>query len=235
MATRKPVQFTIAGRPLDLSDAVKGLDTYPRETIRYYDLGPASAPDEITPLDIGRLVIIEVGFERDAELLMLERGGTAPWHAVSMGHRLEEASPNSALYRRATLLYEHFRQRGNRKSKIHGVQDAKISKLMHMKRPGFFPILDSRVTKLYSDQARDAYAAQSASFRRDHPTYDRLYWEAIRLDLVTDSNRAALATLRSRLQGQIDSDQSRAEDAAYYGQLLILTDLRLLDILSWLL
>ena len=97
-----------------------------------------------------------------------------------------------------------------------GVSGAKISKVLHLKRPALFPILDSHLLKTYRRSARQA--------ARRHPErgYRCMYWAAIRDDLRR--NRTAIAELKAACQDD-PRDQVR--------RLSRLTDLRVLDILTW--
>ncbi|WAL49622.1 DUF6308 family protein (plasmid) [Rhodococcus pyridinivorans] len=57
------------------------------------------------------------------------------------------------LYDGAEALYEHFRTAAPRHIGV-----AKISKVFHLKRPGWFPILKSKVMAFYRPHARAAAA-----------------------------------------------------------------------------
>jgi hypothetical protein len=88
-------------------------------------------------------------------------------------------------------------------------------------RPGFIPILDSRLLALYRRPAR---AAARALAGVDRPSPRRAYWAAIRHDLLLAGD--ALAQLRSHMQNS-DSEGMLAQAAER------LSDVRLLDILAW--
>lgn len=95
---------------------------------------------------------------------------------------------------------------------------AKISKVLHLKRPGLFPILDSKVMAVYRTQARAAAALYPHRGRR------ALFWAAIRDDLCANLDSGALPLFRSRLA------QSETE---HVRRIAGLTDVRLLDLLTW--
>lgn len=109
------------------------------------------------------------------------------------------------------LLYTHFRS-----SSPRGIGGAKVSKVLHLKRPAAFPILDSHLLKTY------AVSARRQSRRHTARESKRLYWAAIRNDLI--QNTPELAVLRQQLSEDSDHDVQA---------LARLTDLRLMDICSW--
>ncbi|RSM53681.1 hypothetical protein DMB66_38400 [Actinoplanes sp. ATCC 53533] len=94
----------------------------------------------------------------------------------------------------------------------------KVSKVLHLKRPHLFPILDSRVTRAYRKPAEEAAALHPGRGHR------RMYWAAVRNDVVAPANASALASLRGLLRGDADE---RVRQVAQ------LSDVRLLDILTW--
>jgi hypothetical protein len=90
------------------------------------------------------------------------------------------------------------------------------SKVLHLKRPTQFPILDSRLVKIYRVPAARAAATYTS---REHK---RMYWAAIRTDLERSGD--GLAELRQRLAGH---------PTARVQALRAVSDLRLLDMLTW--
>lgn|GEM_PF-3613479 len=66
----------------------------------------------------------------------------------------------------------------------------------------------------------------NASVRPKHevPGADRLYWAAIRTDLIRTSNREALGSLRTMLGSNISAERR---------PLASLSSVRLLDMLAW--
>jgi hypothetical protein len=112
-------------------------------------------------------------------------------------------------YDAAVGLYDHFR-------KISGIGPAKASKLLHLKRPAFTPILDQITLAAYRERAQRA-ARQSARFE-----VKTMYWAAIRSDLL--ANGKALASLRAAIGSDDDTHLRRVAD---------LTDLRIVDIIVW--
>jgi hypothetical protein len=108
-------------------------------------------------------------------------------------------------------LYDHFA-----KAKPKGVNVAKISKVLHLKRPAQFPILDSRLVKTYRKPAARAAATYA------NRVYKQMYWAAIRSDLERSAD--GLTALRSRMA---------AHPAKKVQALQAVSDLRLHDILTW--
>lgn len=84
---------------------------------------------------------------------------------------------------------------------------AKRSKLLHIKRPWLIPIKDTHVDAVYRQRVKDLGGS---------------WWEAVRRDLVDGA--ADLAWLSTKLR---DDDDARVRRAGK------LTELRLLDIITW--
>ena len=116
------------------------------------------------------------------------------------------------MYDQLENLYRHFKDAAPR-----SVAVAKISKVLHVKRPAAYPVLDRRITAIYSDTA--------AAAAREYPTrgYRRAFWAAIRTDLIANTESGAFGVLRKSF-----------EDAPGLREgLTSVTDLRLLDMLTW--
>lgn len=99
-------------------------------------------------------------------------------------------------------------------TKVPSVNLAKASKILHFKRPHLYPILDSRLAKLYRESATQA--AQEYPDLRSRT----MYWAAVRNDVIL--NEVPLHMLRGDL-ASVESPFRMDE----------LTDVRILDILSW--
>ena len=93
-----------------------------------------------------------------------------------------------------------------------------LSKVLHLKRPGLFPVRDSKVMAFYRHHARAAAA------RYPHRGRRKMFWAAIRDDVCTNLDSGALPLFRRRL-AQSESEQVR--------RIASLTDVRLLDLLTW--
>lgn len=92
--------------------------------------------------------------------------------------------------------------------------------MLHIKRPGLFPILDFQLRTTYRLQAHAAAARHNTS--RDPVRF--AFWAAVRQDLHLPANITALAELRRDLRAQTDP---LARSVAGLG------DVRLLDLLTW--
>lgn len=121
------------------------------------------------------------------------------------------------LYDHASELYEHFRGAAPK-----GVKIAKVHKVLHLMRPGMFPILDSRLAELYRTSARDA-ASKLRDCRLDLPLSRHAYWAAIRRDLLEALPAIEVIRRVFRESGHDVVARAVAE----------LTDLRILDMLAW--
>jgi hypothetical protein len=201
--------LVVAAHYVSVEEARAKLGAYLRRgTVRRYDLGedyePSSA-DALSIDDVRRTWWVRSRIARRDREAWVELGRTAPWHLVPRTRRLHD---DEAQLDRALALFIHFLgpQRGI----------ARVSKVLHLKRSAFFPIVDSRIGALYFPRvgARLSRATLPA------------YWAAIRDDLLKPSNVEALATLRIWIGDRSDSEER-------YAQLRPLSDLRLLDIASW--
>lgn len=207
--------ITLAGRRrIDLDTAASIVDSYPLTTLRLYDGLGASDDPRFTPTDIGRLIVIEPLNQRVAVRLL---EATVDWSLLTPGAALVTADPDGPVYAAAAQLYGEV-------ADITGVGPAIASKVLHLKRPHFFPLLDSVVRDLYHDAAAHAYAA-SQVWQAQRPDWRHLHWAAIRSDLLDTGNREGLRELRDRLLAPPTSEQRQRAAA--------LSDVRLLDILAW--
>lgn len=177
----------LAGRRLSVEWAREALSSYPPTTVICYDLGgdPEGSPapsDGLTLVDFGRAVLIDAGISGAEAAGLLEAARSSQedglWSAVTMEARLEDADPleRGGLYDRANVLYEHLRA-------ITGVGQTKASKLLHLKRPWLYPIVDSKVRELYDEPAREAARVNP---RAGEEGWSRVYWDPIREDLLTN-------------------------------------------------
>jgi hypothetical protein len=200
-----------------VQDPLQALRNYAArtKTVSQFDLAGTGDPEVLTAEEIARTRIISSRISRREASWLLQRSINAPWSHVPADADLRLADParRNELYDAMTQLYNHFRHEAPR-----GVATAKVSKVLHLKRPALFPLLDSHVTRVYRKPAR-AHA-------RLHPDRcaSHLYWAAIRSDLIAASDGGILDELRQQL----------ADDSATAVRKLgNLTDLRLLDICAW--
>lgn len=147
----------------------------------------------------------------------VETSATAPW--ISAAADLANADPEGTLFVAMTDLYWHFAE-----SSPKGVSFAKISKVLHLKQPSLFPILDSHIAR--------SYAAAAKMLRTEYPHFGwrRRTWLAVRHDLLTARASGALDELRLRLRSYESDDITKQQEVRLLDGL---TDLRLLDILDW--
>lgn len=101
---------------------------------------------------------------------------------------------------------------------------AKISKVLHLKLPGLFRILDSHVARCYAPAAK--------ILRRDYPQlgWRRRTWIAVRNDLLEVRASGGLEELRRQIRSYESDDINKQQAVRLLDGL---TDLRLLDILVW--
>lgn len=193
--------------------------SYPR-TIREYDLGERGDPYHLTADQAWRSRIINSRLTRSEcqELVARAAAPGCPWRDIPEDAALSEADPaaQGGAFDKVAGLYWHFTY----PERIHGVRVAKVHKILHIKRPALYPILDDRVRDLYRDHAV-AWVGELGRLEvsiEDSPPY----WAAIRQDLVC--NEARLGAYRRELAA--DGDETVALMAE-------LTDLRLQDIVAW--
>ena len=142
---------------MKLSDATLLVEMYAREhaaTIRFYDF--CGEPDEVRPAtgpisltDIGRMAIVNAELTA-ADVAYLLSLNDVPWSSVPPTARLDDANPDDpdGLYVAMRSLW------GKIRVKKSGIGPAKASKLLHIKRPFAFPILDRDVTNTYTKRYR---------------------------------------------------------------------------------
>lgn len=180
-------------------------------TVREYDLDPGDCgPNQVCNAEVRRTRRIASRISNRQGEEMLRTLAEAAWDGLPRSAVLADADPGArgGLYDAMSAVYVPLLQ-------IPGVGAAKASKLLHLKRPALFPILDSKLMRLYREPASRA--------ARRHPERGarRLYWAAIRDDVLR--NRDELEQVRGEL---------RAEEGLV-GQMAGLSDVRLLDILAW--
>jgi Family of unknown function (DUF6308) len=204
-------EIVIAGRVLSIDECIDKLRRYPRRTLSRYDQTGAGAPNGLTRDEIVRTRAVSSRISDVEVAWFLDRAKDAPWPTPEADD-LRQADPSIAdgPYDELVSLYNHFSARAPR-----GIAMAKISKVLHVKRPAAYPILDKRITSIYRD------AAAQAARRYPQRGYRRAYWAAIRDDLI--ANTCALGVLRVALADAFDTGKD----------LTSTTDLRLLDMLTW--
>lgn len=213
-----PDRIIIAGSAQSIDAAMARLVAYPRKTPLIYDYPGPGEPDQITTAEIKRTRQIRSRISRAEEDYFTRSAETAPW--LPMDSDLGSANPaGGGLFERMSSLYSHFADEAPK-----GISIGKISKVLHLKRPQSFPIVDSRV--------REAYRAEVRASRRGHPHLGRRRraWVVIREDLLTARSSGVLNRLRERLVDFTDEDEGTQSRVRRLNEV---TDLRLLDMLTW--
>jgi hypothetical protein len=205
---------SVAGQ--EIADPIWVLRVYCQRqgrALRAYDLARSGAPDTVSLEDVVRTRVIASRISHKEAAWFIERAVQAPWSVVPCHARLVDADPMvvGGAYDDALALYNHFADAAPVQ-----VRGGKIHKLLHLKRPHLYPILDSRLRHTYRAKARLA-SVQLAQHGR---LKGSAYWAAIREDLL--ANASSLCQLREQF----------ARDSEL-GLLVGLSDLRLLDILAW--
>ncbi|MCU1456153.1 MAG: hypothetical protein JWL73_245 [Actinomycetia bacterium] len=174
-------------------------------TIEHYDLA-GSAASEVAPStgpislsDLGRMVFISARLSGDDAAALISH--TIDWSGIEPEARLEDADPDASdgLYAAMSRVWAQC-------TAISGIKRAKASKLLHLKRPFAFPILDRDVRGTYKNRISGSGGV----------------WRPVREDLI--AGREALEGLRRDLA---TSDEQLHRNAAR------LPTIRLLDILAW--
>ncbi|MBM0255478.1 DUF6308 family protein [Micromonospora sp. 4G55] len=215
------LSIDVAGRPVEDPLAVFAAYCHRHgRTIRAYDWLAGTHP-VLTPelIKVTRSPWMGSRISREQEYHLLRLSETAPWDDVPVHAHLRDADPmrDDGLYNRALGLYRHFLQ-----DRPRALGHAKVSKALHLVRPGLFLILDSALLKRYR-QAAEVAARDLAQAGSRHAPPRRAYWAAYRQDVVRAADGLA---------------QLRAAASAHHDPLVVeaagrLSDVRLLDILAW--
>ena len=114
-------------------------------------------------------------------------------------------------------LYDAAQQLTGLLRSVKGVGWTTAYKVLHIKRPSLFPLLDARL--------RQTYRQAEAEWRTDHPSVrpgGRNFWAVIRADVIDPFNRSSLERSRETFRRE-----------SPLRPLTGLSDVRLLDILAW--
>jgi Family of unknown function (DUF6308) len=208
------VPVSVAGQEVaDPLGVLRGYLQRHGKTLRAYDLAGLGNPDILSFGEVVRTRVMASRISHREAAWFVERAALAPWSAVPEHARLADADPMVAggAYDDALALYDHFAA-----ATPVRVRGGKLHKVLHLKRPHLYPILDSQLRRTYRTKARMA----GAQLTRNGRPSGRAYWAAIREDLL--ANARALCQLRDQL---VEDSELRA--------LAGLSELRLLDILAW--
>ena len=205
-------------------DALMG--RYPPLTLTYYDAGPKSPRDRVTVEDLGRVLIFG-GFRGwKSATAILEAGESAPWTEVPADLRLADhadLSPSEWLQlpdvKGAYRLFSHLAG-----YERNAQREAGTSKLLHLKWPHFFPIIDGKIRTRFGHDA--AAFQRHISSRQSASTL--AFWLWFRSGLTQKGNEEALTALQGQLGAQIGA---ATEESPQLGGL---TRLRLYDAIVWL-
>ncbi len=185
-------------------------------TVLQYDLGTSVPTNQITTAEISRTraVSSRVSDQEGQQLIHTCNQVALILAGIPPAAHIRDAGPavHGGLFDQALAVFNQLL--------APGIRYAKVSKILHLKRPHLFPILDSHLTKAYRKTATQAVL----HFQTQRPGYRRLYWAAIRGDVIAGSNVLSLAVLRGLIQQDVDARVRR---------LASLSDLRLFDILTW--
>jgi len=157
-------------------------------TLRRYDLPGPGDPQSLAAGEVTRTRLINSRISnRQRDCLLALADQPALWRSVPAEAILADADPQErgGLYDACLALFDHFMQ-----VRSTGISTGKTSKVLHVKRPALFPILDSRVRRAYRRRARAA-AAQHNSCRQ--PAVRYAYWAAIREDVTSSGKRGCTA------------------------------------------
>ncbi|MCL4544747.1 MAG: DUF6308 family protein [Chloroflexi bacterium] len=204
--------FSFAGGKLrvPLPLAVELVTAFPQATLERYDFAGGGGWNGVDGSDIGRLIASGmVGFATRVADALVAAGTDAPWQGLPIDARLEDATPGSALQTAGVALHDYF-------DACPGVGWGIASKLLHLKRPAFFPIVDSEVERLYRLEAGKLAGVA-------YPPVQS-YWQAIRNDLLAPDQQAAVEAMRLKLAASPDPGVQRRA---------ALSVLRLCDLLIW--
>ena len=203
----------IAGR--EVADPMTIWADYARHqhrALERYDFPGVGEAGVLTPDEVwrSRAIRSRVTYVERQELpgLWLTAGGAD----LPSDARIHDADPleRGALYDRAQDVAKQFVAR-------RGVRYTKAYKVLHIKRPHLFPVLDARLRRLYADVERE-YRRQNKALLPDDGFN---YWGVIRSDVV--DNEKALEEYREQLKAGSD----------LLPRMATLSDVRLLDIISW--
>lgn len=209
--TKSDVTVAIADKSLTIEQALAAFGRYRLKTVHRYDLTGLGDPYVITPEEVVRTRAVSSRLSNREAAWMVARSQNAPWPLPDADLADADPSVRHGLYDQMNSCYEHFYS-----DRPRNVGIGKISKVLHIKRPKLFPILDSEVTACYKS------AAGRAAMNYPERGYKVMFWAAIRDDLIANRESGTLAALRDGL--------THTPELRIYADL---TDLRLLDILTW--
>ncbi len=201
----------VAGEPVATETVKKSIRGYAvRGTIDHYDgVGiPPSHSNGIVESDLRRTWWVRARIFDAHHAEWIQLGASAPWDLLPAAAHLGDDGDAPDIITGACTLYDHF-WGPQRKA-------ARVSKVLHLKRPHFYPVLDAVVWRLYWPRAI-RHLEQTGGHKA------AAIWLAVREDLVHPQTQSAIADLRAWA-----GDEGGAMEAV--GKL---SDVRLLDIVAW--
>lgn len=212
------IEITVAGRTVE--DALSELEGYAKKhgrTLERYDLAEHSQ-GELTEGMVTATRVIASRISNAQRTSLVQIVNDVDWTHVPVGSLLKSADPiiEGGLFDAAIAVFDSVKERAPK-----GVRTGKISKVLHLMRPGLFPILDTRIRALYRSEASSAAVAIKKV--RPELDYKKTYWGAIRNDVIT--NETALAELRRQA--------AQSENPLVKRTAAQISDVRMLDLLAW--
>ncbi|MPV36712.1 DUF6308 family protein [Georgenia subflava] len=211
--------LNIAGTTWTVNASLKRFAGYPRKTPIRFDYPLRGEHGVISNEDIARTHAVSSRISHAERDYFIDRAADAPW--IAQEADLADADPNErgGLFDAMTDLFWHFEEHAP-----SGVAFAKISKVLHLKHPAAFPIIDKRV--------KAAYRPAAKALNETHPElgWRRRTWIAVRRDLISARANGAMSELRTAVKNYESDDVAKRHRVRKMAQL---TDLRLLDILTW--
>ncbi|WP_446210358.1 DUF6308 family protein [Micromonospora sp. IBSANI012] len=189
------------------------------ETVRAYDLGGQGDAFILTAEEVTRTTKMNSRIsESERDWFVRRAAACGPlWRTVPPDARLADADPSvrGGLYDDMLALFDYFDSAGE-----PGIGYGKISKVLHLKRPNLYPILDSKLRDAY----REAAAAAADRYQQHRPGVRWSFWTTVRDDVLNPANVEALKAVRTKMHAHENELVRRAAG---------LSDVRLLDILAW--
>lgn len=224
------MKIRLGGDETTVESAVDWLSRcYPKPTVRYYDGGGPSSRNSVELADLGRMVVFAAQLKFDQGVHYLDRGASrdAPWPEGDTDWQLADPAatpfPSAPTVDDASKLFEHFRT-------SRGGNTAQISKLLHLKWPDFFPVVDRAMRHQYLFAATAIHSKFFGEEDNEWATWAKAYWAAFRDDLI--ANERSLEVLRTDLRNNATRLED-PDDRDHCERLSRLSSLRLQDALAW--
>lgn len=202
--------------------------TYPVSTLRRYDAPTEGEHGQVTDELVRRTRSLASRISLAQQAWFVERAQSLDLGEIHQIRDLTQLLTDKSAWEAADHVYSHFMSEAPK-----GVSFAKVHKVVHLVRPSVFPILDSRLRSTYWTRQK---ALSDAGRLPGRDNWRRRTWIAIGEDLIAARADGALTTLREAIASHArrDSNSEPDADALERADLLAgVSDLRLLDILTW--